>query len=201
MSVAARDVITVAAVSAVLLPAAFWLSYTVTGALFGGQPAQPAPVPVLVVDGCPVEGSPGAAAARRVNPVGAAGVGGARHGRPRPHPSPGDTGRAFTRPVDAERHAEPQPHPATHANGPRAAHGQHSTAHGHTKRDAATANRRDQHMTAPVPAASGDPDCPAPGTHAGVSRHRRLKQPACDQCRVFWRDYMRRRRAPRKAPA
>ena len=36
----------------------FWAAYTVMGALFGGQPAQPAPVPVLASSRCPGEGHP-----------------------------------------------------------------------------------------------------------------------------------------------
>ena len=42
--------------------------------------------------------------------------------------------------------------------------------------------------------AAGKPP-PPHGTHAAVARHRRAKEPACEPCRAWWRDYMAERRA------
>jgi hypothetical protein len=33
------------------------------------------------------------------------------------------------------------------------------------------------------------------GTHAGVSEHRRRREPGCEDCRAYWRKYMAARRA------
>ena len=43
--------------------------------------------------------------------------------------------------------------------------------------------------------------CTAPGTHAGLNRHRKAWEQACPACLAFARDYAKRRRAENPAAA